>query len=535
MAETRRKHQTSTNQLLRTKLAPPRLPSALVSRPSLLARLDAGTATKLTLISAPGGYGKTTLVAQWLATRREPAAWVALDPSDDDPVRFWTYVITACRAFDPGLGKSALADLRTSKTPSFEPLLTTFINELAALPAPGILVIEDYHVITSSQIHASVAFLLDHLPDTLHLVLMTRSEPPLGLARWRARNQVVEINAADLQFSREETRTFLEQILRVSLKPETVARLDAQTDGWAAGLRLIALALEGKRDPSAIEQFLASRSASGGGHRHVIEYLTTEVLAAQSEALQEFLLQTSILNRLTASLCDAVTNRNDSASLLAQLEHANLFLLPLGEPEWYRYHALFAEAMRHTAREHFGAESMRALYARASAWYEQHGLLDQAIETAIAAQQFSRAAALIERSLDRRRQPEFYTFRLWVEQLSQEVFGAHPTLCFEYALALLFTSDRYAASTAAQLETPLRVAEETWRREDNSAGLGQVLALRALSALWQSDFARAFTLARESLQLLPEDDVFWRGSDLIIVGIDESLAGRMETAQNALI
>lgn len=532
MAETRRKHQTSTNQLLRTKLAPPRLPAALVSRPSLLARLDEGTATKLTLISAPGGYGKTTLVAQWLATRREPAAWVALDPSDDDPVRFWTYVITACRVFGPGLGKAALADLRTSQSLSFESLLTSFINELAALPAPGILVLEDYHAIISPQIHTSLAFLLDHLPDTLHLVLMTRSEPPLGLARLRTRNQVVEINAADLQFSREETRTFLEQILRVSLRPETVARLDAQTEGWAAGLRLVALALEGKRDPSAIEQFLASFS---GGHRHVIEYLTAEVLAAQSEALQEFLLQTSILNRLTASLCDAVTNRNDSASLLAQLEHANLFLLPLGEPEWYRYHALFAEAMRHTARERFGEESMHALYARASAWYEQHGLLDQAIETAIAAQQFSRAAALIERLLDRRRQPEFYTFRLWVEQLSQEVLGAHPTLCFEYALALLFTSDRYAASTTAQLETPLRVAEETWRREENDAGLGQVLALRALSALWQSDFARAFTLARESLQLLSEDDVFWRGSDLIIVGIEESLAGRMETAQNALI
>ena len=534
MAETRRKHRTSTDQLLRTKLAPPRLAerAVLVSRPSLLARLDEGMANKLTLISAPAGYGKTTLVAQWLATRREPSAWVALDPGDDDPVRFWTYVITACRAFDPGLGKSALADLRTSQSLSFEPLLTSFINELAALPAPGILVLEDYHVILFPQIHASLAFLLDHLPDTLHLVLMTRSEPPLGLARLRTRNQVVEINAADLQFSREETHTFLEQILLVSLKPETVARLDAQTEGWAAGLRLVALALEGKHDPSAIEPFLVSFS---GGHRHVIEYLAAEVLAVQPETLQGFLLQTSILNRLTASLCDAVTNRNDSASLLAQLERANLFLLPLGEPEWYRYHALFAEAMRHTARERFGEEGMHALYARAGAWYEQHGLLDQAIETTIAARQFSHAAALIERSLDRRSQPELYTFRLWVEQLSQEVLEAHPTLCFEYALALLFTSDRYAASTAAQLETPLRVAEETWRHEDNDAGLGQVLALRALSALWQGDFARAFTLVRESLQLLPEDDVFWRSSDLIIVGIEESLAGRMETAQNALI
>ncbi len=533
MPETHRKRRMSTAQLLRTKLTPPRLAerAALVPRPALLARLDEGMTNRLTLVSAPAGYGKTTLVAQWVATRREPSAWVALDPGDDDSVRFWTYVVTACRAFDPGLGKSALADLRTLQQLSFEALLTPFINELAALPAPGILVLEDYHVITSPQIHASVAFLLDHLPDTLHIVLMTRSEPPISLARLRARNQVVEISAADLRFSREETRAFLQQVLQASLKLETIERLDAQTEGWAAGLRLVTLALEGKRDPSAIEPFLTSLS---GGHRHVIEYLTAEVLAAQPEPLQAFLLQTSILNRLSASLCDAVTGRNDSANLLAQLERGNLFVLPLGA-EGYRYHALFAEALRHAARERLGEEGVCALYERASVWYEQHSLIDDAIETAIAAREYPRAAALIERSLDLRSQPGLDTLRRWIEQIPREVLEAHPTLCFEYAIALLFTSDRYAPSTAAQLETPLRVAEETWRREGDDARLGQVLALRAITVLWQGDFARAFALARESLPSLAEDDVFWRSSNLIIVGVEESLAGRMDIAQNMLI
>ncbi len=533
MSEFQPRHSSIENDLLRTKLAPPRLYATLVPRTSLLARLDEGLARKLTLVSAPTGYGKTTLVAQWLAAHSNPAAWVLLDAGDNDSIRFWRYVVTACRAFDATLGKAALVLLRSAQ-PSLEVVLTTFINELAQLGGQYTLVLEDYHVITSQQVHETMTFLLDHLPPVLHLVLMTRSEPLLPLARLRASNQLNELGSDDLRFSSEEIQAFFQQVTGLPLSVESVRRLETQTEGWAAGLRLAALAIEGKRSATTIEQFLASFS---GWHRHVTEYLTAEVLATQPEPMQEFLLQTSILNRLTASLCDAVTGRSDSASLLAQLERANLFVLPLGDSSqaWYRYHALFAEAMRHTARERFSEEGMRALCTRASAWYEAHGLLNEAIETAIVAQQFPRAATLIERSLDLRSQRELYTFRHWVEQIPPEVLKIHPALCFEYAIALLFTSDRYAVSTAAQLETPLQVAEETWRHEENDAGLGQVLALRALVALWQGDFARAFSLARESLLLLPEYDMFWRGSDLIIAGIEESQAGRMETAQNVLI
>lgn len=237
-------------------------------------------------------------------------------------------------------------------------------------------------------------------------------------------------------------------------------------------------------------------------------------------------------------MCDAVTGRNNSAGLLTQLERANLFLVPLGDHSgqgWYRYHALFAEAMRHAARERFGEEGIHALYGQASAWYERNGLLDEAIEAGLAAQQYPRAAVLVERALALRTPGELYTFRRWVEQIPQEVLRAYPTVCFEYAVTLLFTSDRYAVATAALIETPLHVAEETWRREENGARLGQALALRTLVSLWQGDFSRAFAFARESLQLLAEEDAFWRGSDLITLGIEESLAGRVDVAQNALI
>jgi len=274
---------TEKQKLLSTKLVPPRPPALLVARERLLARLDEGLERKLTLVSAPAGFGKTTLVSAWLATRHErsnmpPIAWVSLDAGDDDPVRFWRYLITACRTLDAALGRSALSALRTSQPPSFESILTTFINELAQLQSRCVLILEDYHVITAATIHATIAFLLDHLPPTLHLVLMTRHEPPLSLARLRARNELNEFSAADLCFSPAEAQTFLQQTLRVPIPAEVLARVEERTEGWVAGLRLMTLALQGQSQPQAVEQFLSTFS---GGHRHVLEYLAGEVLATQ--------------------------------------------------------------------------------------------------------------------------------------------------------------------------------------------------------------------------------------------------------------
>ena len=521
--------------LLYTKLAPPQLQPDLIARPALIDRLEAGLTRKVTLISAPAGSGKTMLISAWLARQTQPVTWVALDGGDNDPVRFWRYVITACGAFEAGLGRSALAALRAAQMPSLESVLTPFLNELAHLPDQHVLILEDYHVITASEVNASLAFLIDHLPASLHVILLTRSEPNLPLARLRTRNELSELTAADLRFTLTETRNFLQQTLHVDLPPEVIARLEERTEGWAAGLRLIALALQGRSGSKETEEFLATFS---GGHRYVLEYLVGEVIDTQPEAVQVFLLQTSVLNRLTGSLCNAITDRTDSASLLVQLERANLFLIPLGadgQHTWYRYHALFAEALRTYAKQRLGEAAIRALIDKASRWHEAHGLRVEAIELALAAQDFDRAAQLIEQALEQRGLSELHTLGRWAAQLPETVLDGHPVLCFNYALMLLFTSDRYAPATLARMEEPLRRAEAAWRAANDDAHLGQTLALRSTAVLWQGDLTHAFALARESLELLPEHDVFWRGVSLLNVGMEQVLNGHIDTAQQLFI
>jgi LuxR family maltose regulon positive regulatory protein len=521
--------------LLYTKLALPQPPADQVSRPALIDRLEAGLRRKVTLISAPAGSGKTMLMSEWLAQHTQPVAWVALDAGDNDPVRFWRYVITACRAFDAVLGRSALATLRAAQVSSLEHMLTPFINELAHLPDRHVLILEDYHAVTSNDVNNSLAFLIDHLPATLHVIIVTRSEPDLPLARLRARNELSEFTAADLRFTLAETQAFLQQTLHISLAREVLARLEEQTEGWVAGLRLIALAAQSRSGSQGIEEFLATFS---GGHRYVLEYLVGEVIGTQPEALQAFLLQTSVLTRLTGSLCEAITDRTDSALLLTQLERANLFLIPLGDDgrhAWYRYHALFAEALRVYARERLGEAAIRNLIEKASRWYAAHGLIEEAIETALAAQDFDRAAALIEQAIEQRGITEFFTLGRWAAQLPEAVLHAHPIMCFNYALVLLFTGDRYAPATLTRLEAPLRMAEAAWRKENNDARLGQVFALRGTAALWQGDLTHAFTQAREALELLPMHDVFWRGVSLLNVGLEEALNGHIDAALELFI
>ncbi len=532
-----RAYSSGTLELLTTKLAAPRTSSPLVPRAALLARLDEGIEQKLTLLSAPPGFGKTTLIGAWLGTRHEPIAWVLLDDGDNDPARFWHYVISACRTFDAALGRSALAALRTSQLPSFEALLTTFINELAQLQHRCVLVLEDYHVVSSPEVHATVTFLLDHLPATLHLVLMTRSEPPLPLARLRARNELNELTAADLRFSSAEIHAFLQQTLGVSISAEAMAQIEQRTEGWAAGLRLLTLALHDQppRSPPLTEDFLAS---FGGGHRYVLEYLVGEVLSAQPEATQQFLWQTSILNRLTGSLCDAITSRTDSARLLDQLARANLFVVQLGDDNervWYRYHTLFAEAVRHVARQRLGEAALQTLQDQAARWYETHGLLYEAIEASLAAHVFDHAAALIERVLDQRGATELHTLRRWFEQLPRSVMDEHPLLRFNEAIAILFTSDRFAPATAASVEASLRSAEITWHAAQNETGLGQVLAVRSLTLLWQGDPMGASATAREALNLLPEDETYWRGVSLLTATVHDWNAGQLDVVQRAMM
>lgn len=526
-------------EVLSTKLVAPHPRAPHVPRNRLLDRLDEGLEKdQIALISAPAGFGKTMLVSEWVTKRREhdnlpPIAWISLDDNDNDPVRFWRYVLTACQAFGEQVSRSALALLNNSPQPPFEALLALFINEMAVLSIRTILVLEDYHAITSHQVHEMLAFFLDHLPAMLHLVLITRSDPPLPLARLRAHNQLNELRAADLRFTLEETQTFLQLAVPVPLTPEDVTRLAERTEGWAAGLHLVALALQGMKARPEIDQYLDNFT---GSHRPILEYLVADVFSAQPEAIQAFLLQTSMLSGLAGPLCDAVTGREDSALILERLERANLFLMPLdGQGQWYRYHALFAEAMQHYARRRLGENRLHQLAQKAGFWYEEHGMLPEAIEASLYAQDYPRAAGLIKQVIAPRLvQNEFHTLRRWMERLPEEVLQAHPEICMTFATAILFTSDRHSPQTKARLQLPLQIAELHWQREENEHKLGEVFAFHSLVDWLQRDFKKSFSFARQALDLLPADDRQWRGISLIMLAVDEMIEGKWHAARQTI-
>lgn len=531
-------HELDQVQILSTKLTPPGLHPPFVARPALVARMDEGLDRKLTLISAPAGFGKTTLVCQWIASREQAddplkIGWVSLDQGDNDPVRFWRYVYTAFQRMIPQIGAPALSVIQNSPEPPFETMLTWFINQAAQQEDRAVLVLEDYHSLTSDVVHETLGFLIDHLPAQLHLILVTRNDPPLPLARLRARNELNEIRAEDLRFSVEEVQQFFDDALPYSLPQEMIARLAERTEGWGAGLRLVLLALNRRAREENIENFLDTFT---GSHRSVLDYLIGDVFGAQPEPLQDFLLKTSILRTLTGSLCDAVTGQEDSALILEQLERANLFLIPLDSSgQWYRFHSLFAEAMQHYARRRLGEETLHALSRRASLWFEQHNMLVEAIEASLDAQDHQRAVELIDRKVSPRLvQNEFHTLRRWIEQLPEDLLHARPRLCMAYCSAVLFTSDRHAPETKARLLPSLQAAEDHWRRENNDTGLGEVFAFRSLVEWLQRDFQASFAYARQALARLPEYDRQWRGISLIMLAVDEMLAGKLNTARQTI-
>lgn len=530
--------QVQPASLLLPKLRPPRLPSYFVSRQRLLARMEEGREGKLTLVLAPAGSGKTTLVRQWMETQGQDtqAAWLSLDPEDDDPIRFWHYVLTACERFPGEPGHDALRLLSTSQ--SFFPLLflkqvlTSFLNDVARFPSRLLLVLDDYHVITSSQIHESLAYLVDHLPPTLHLVVATRAEPALPLARWRARGDLQEWSAADLRFSPEESTSFLHQALPFPLLKDQLQSLEAHLEGWPTGLRLLALALQGKSDRRESEQMLAGFS---GSHRYLLDYFALEVLSSEGEERQNFLLRTSLLGRMTASLCDAVTGVQDSEQTLREMERSGLFLQALGgEPPWYRYHSLFAEALQAQARKRLGEEELRLCLIRASAWYEQEGMFAEGIEAALAAGEWGRAAALMERVLAGQNQPavqERVTLLRWLELLPEQVLDAHPALGVTYAAALLFTLDPSSPATMALVEEPLNRAARAYEQQQEWGKLGEALSCHAEVARWHGDLPLAQSLARRALALPPEPPVFWRGASILTIVASEMQKGRPEEAR----
>src|SRR5580704_14494256 len=382
--------------LLETKLYVPRSRRPLVPRPRLSERLDRGTASKLTLVSAPAGFGKTTLLTEWLAAGpaapagERLAAWLSLDRADSDPASFWTYVIAALRTVASGVGESALALLQAPQPPPIETVLTVLLNDLGATAGDIVLVLDDYHGIDASEVQDGMAFLLDHLPPGLHVVIASRADPALPLARWRARGELVEIRAAELRFTPDEAAAYLNEMMGLQLTARDVAALEGRTEGWIAALQLAALSMQGRDD---VVGFIAGFA---GDDRYVVDYLVEEVLQRQSDRVQAFLLQTSILDRLNGPLCDAVTGQDGGRAMLEALDRGNLFFVRLDDRRrWYRYHQLFADVLHARLRDEQPGD-VPDLHRRASGWLERNGEPSEAIRHALAAGDFGRAADLVE-------------------------------------------------------------------------------------------------------------------------------------------
>jgi ATP/maltotriose-dependent transcriptional regulator MalT len=496
--------------LLATKLHPPRLRTQLVPRFHLVERLQHGMAGALTLVSAPAGFGKTTLLSQWLSSTRTPVAWLSLEPEDNEPTRFLTYLIAALQTLDPLLGASSLALLAPPQPADLQMVLTVLANDLMRGPGEDFaLVLDDYHVVEAPTIHQALTYLVEHLPPQLHLVIVARADPPLPLARLRARGQLTELRVAELRFGAAESGIFLEEVMGLHLSPEDVTTLQARTEGWVAGLQLAGLSLQGRDDASGL------LGAFTGSHRFVLDYLSEEVLSRQPASVQAFLLQTSVLSRLRGSLCDAVTGLGESQEMLEALERANLFVVALDdERQWYRFHHLFADLLR--SRLHQTMPDLQPdLHRRASIWYEQHDLIGDALHHARLAPDLDRAMRLVEQHTHE------LVFRglahavlSWLASLPDGLVRTHPRLCLSQALLLLFTGR--LGEALLRLHDAEQSASYLAQADEALGFLNQVTTVQAYILFFQGDLATSVALAQQAADQLLERPVQVRdATDLI--------------------
>src|SRR5215213_6062206 len=518
----------TTDSLVYTKLRPSQARPKLIARPRLIAELERESGRKLTLISAPAGFGKTTLLVEWLRGRADgdhSVAWVSLDEGDNDPVRFLSYLVAALRrTVGEGFGEGVLAALRSPEPPRMEAVLGALVNELDDLPGEIAVVLDDYHVIDSERIHRIVSFLLEHLPPNVHLVISSRIDPPLQLVRLRARNQMTELDADDLSFTSEEAATFLNSLMKLNLPAEDVEALEERTEGWIAGLQLAALSMRHRKDVSS---FIRSFS---GSHRDVLDYLAEEVLERQPGQVREFLLETSIAEHLTGTLCDAITGHSDGQEMLERLERENLFVVQLDEERrWYRYHHLFADFLRgRFMRE--SPESAGELHLRASGWYKGNGHLAEAIGHALSAPDHDLAARLIEEGVEGAvERGEGTTALRWLEALPTEAKRLRPRLFVEHAVALVITGRPDDAEPL--LKEAERAAEADG--EDGRFLLGFASAVRSWRARLRGDTPEAVELARRGLSLLPDQEVHVRNYAAVRLGDALRTVGDLAAADEA--
>ncbi len=501
--------------LLETKLYLPRARGNWIARPRLTRCLDAARSSgaSLILVAAPAGFGKTTTVGEWCHAQSVPCVWLALDEADNDPTRFWTCFIAALQIAVPDLGAAALALLHASKPPPPDAFLTLLVNELGACAGQHVLVLDDYYNITTAAIHHALAFLIEHLPPSLQLVIATRSDPALPLARWRVRGQLYELRAHDLRFTHQEAAEFLNRATGLTLAPSQIVALEERTEGWIAGLQLAALSLRGADDADGFIR------AFTGSHRYVMDYLVDEVLARQSDAVQKFLLRTAVLARFNAALCDAVLQTDASAEMLAEIERANLFLIPLDNTrEWFRYHHLLAELLRHRLNK-MDATAVAVLHRRASEWLEQNGFIQEAIEHAFSANDFARAAALVETyQATFLKRGEIVTMTQWLDALPADVVQTNPRLLIVRARTFL------AMNRIEECEQLLTRATDVLERAlaDPSAQRplrGEIATLRITTCLYRNDHPAAALWAARALDDLPPEHVRERGEATFWYGV----------------
>lgn len=581
--------------IIATKLYIPPSRPQVVLRPRLLERLDEGLHRKLTLISAPAGFGKTTLVSAWCAAHSERAAhnervqqrehrpmedaqiaWLSLDEGDSDLTRFLTYLVAALQTVSPNIGQEMLGALQSPPLPPIEPILTALLNEITTIPGNFVLVLDDYHLIDAKPVDDALTFLLDHLPSQMHLVITTREDPQLPLLRLRVRGQLTELRATDLRFTPSEAAEFLNSVMGLNLSSEEITALEDRTEGWIAGLQLAALAVQGQLSTQRHQDVPGFIRTFAGDHRYILDYLVAEVLQRQPEPVRRFLLQTSILDRLNGSLCDAVTEQEEGNARLEALERGNFFVVPLDDKRrWYRYHHLFAQVLYvHLMAEQ--PDQVPALHRRASEWYEQNGSAEDAIRYALAGEDLERAADLIEPAWTalRKSRQDAMLFG-WLKALPDELLRDRPVLSVAQAHVLLSigefdgvedrlrdaerwldtTAERNEGQEASSAETrPATLAPHDLRSKSSASESGRspgapggrrmivkddvefrrlpgaIAIARAGLSLARGDVTGTMTYARQALDVAPEDDHVTRGGAAGFLGLAYWTNGELEAA-----
>jgi len=525
----RSSHKWGENQdltPLKTKLRIPPLRSGWIPRPRLDKRMDEGFERKLILVSAPAGFGKTTLLVDWIHRHNIPTVWFSVDKGDNDALHFLTYVILGLASLEAGTGKAALTMLQSPQPPPIEPILINLLNDINRISTDFALVLDDYHLVDDRPIHDMIAFLLENLPEQMHLIIATRADPPLPLARLRSQNLLTELRAADLSFTGDETVNLFNQIQELKLSARDIQLIEKRTEGWVAGLQLAALSLRGRKDPSGFIKGFK------GDNRYIADYLTEEVLSHQAEDLRNFLLHTSILGRLSDPLCDAVTDRENSRQVLDNLEKTNLFLIPLDDKRrWYRYHHLFADLLKQRMHTQQGG-LLPQLHLRASQWLAENGFKNEAVDHAFLAQDYDRAVELVEEvaeiDWDRARESRLLQ---WFKQLPDEQIDANPNLCIFYARELFKSG--YMDDAEKRLQAAEQMLESASLSDLKKAGLrGRVAVIRAYMATRTGDLSSTIDLSRQALKLLPRRDLNWRSVAATLLGMGYG-PGRLVEQQQA--